>query len=206
MALKLTRGGLSPAKIINLSTKDEVKFMFNPFEYSLKKSNTWEKESGKGQNAPRQNFLKGGEQTLSLKLHFDSLADKSDVRKYTNPLWKMMMIEESTKNQRSGKSSPPAVAFEWGRLYFKAIITSMTQSFTLFGEDGTPLRCTVDVSLEQYVEEDSSQPLGQGAPSSTTVVEGDRMDNVGGGNYRDVATNNNINNPLNVPSGTVLKV
>ena len=215
MTLNLTRGGLTPAKLINLATNDEVKFMFNPFEYALTKTNTWETEAGKGVNVPIRVFGSGGAVSLSLTLHFDSLKQGTSVTSYTDPLWKMMMVDTQNVEQRSGKGSPPAVAFSWGRLYFKAIITTMTQKYTLFAADGTPLRAEVTVSLEQYVDEGETPPqipgqgAGQGASNSATVVEGDRMDHIAsasGSDHRTIASNNNINNPLNVPAGTSLHV
>jgi hypothetical protein len=215
MSGDLTRGGLSPAKLTNLAnTSDIVKFMFNPYEYSIVKQNTWTKESAKGQNLPRHVFESGGAQTLSLKLHFDTQTSGEDVRGHTDALWKMMMVDTTNINQTTGKGAPPAVAFEWGSgIYFKAIITSMTQKFTLFKADGIPIRCEVDVSLEQFEDETTFKPQIQGlggatAATSTTIVIGtDRIDNVAaasGSNHRDVAAANNIDNPHNVPSGTTL--
>ena len=122
MTLNLTRGGLTPAKIINLATNEEVKFMFNPFEYALTKSNTWEEEAGKGVNVPIRVFGSGGAVSLSLTLHFDSLKEGASVTTYTDPLWKMMMVDTQNTEQRSGKSAPPQCAFQWGKFYFKAII------------------------------------------------------------------------------------
>lgn len=216
MSLDVTRGGLAPARIINLTTKEEVKFMFNPFEYTIKKTNTWEKEDGKGRNVPKMNFQKGGAQTLTLTLYFDSRVTGQDVRGYTSPLWKMMMVEQQRKNNTTGKSSPPVVAFDWGKLYFKSVITSLSQKFTLFDEKGVPLRCQVDITLEQFVDEGEfdaqipGQAPGQGAAPTTTVVEGQRLDHVAAqdGNpnaHRQIAEQNNINDPQNVPPGTRLR-
>lgn len=209
-----TKGGLAPAKIINLSTQDEVLFMFNPFEYTISKSNTWEKETAKGVNVPKQVFQRGGAASLQLTLHFDSMKEQEDVRGYTDTLWKMMMIDDQNRDSVTDKGSPPVVAFEWGRLYFKAIITKMDQKFTVFMADGTPVRCTVTVSLDQYVDENDFQaqipglPPGQGASESATVVEGDRLDHVAassGSDHRTVAEQNNIDDPTNVPPGTSLR-
>jgi len=215
MTLNLTRGGLSPAKITNLDNNDEVKFMFNPYEYSVTKSNEWSPEGGMGKNLPEYNFQKGGAKTVALKLHFDRLAENKDVRDFTHKLWNMMMIVESNENTRSGKSEPPPVAFEWGRLYFKGIITSMTESITLFSPDGTPLRCVVDISLQQYSDERSYRPqdpsasAGQPAPHEAVMIGGDRLDNVAassGSSHREIAAANNIDDPTNIPAGTSLSV
>jgi hypothetical protein len=218
MTLNVTRGGLVPAKLVNLSTNEEVKFMFNPFEYAISKSNTWEKKPVIGKNVPQVVFQQGGAETLSLTLHFDTLADGADVRGYADTLWKMMMVDETTENPRSGKSAPPAVAFEWGRLYFKAIITSMTQKFTLFLPNGTPVRCQVDVSLEQMADDNEFQPQitgggtgGQTAPRTSTVTQGDRMDHIAANstgdssNWRSVAEQNNVDNPLSLQPGQTLR-
>src|SRR5262249_7614381 len=147
-----TRGGLSPAKITNLVTHEEAKFMFNPYEFTITKRNSWDTKPVMGHNIPLVVFQHGDAQTLSLTLYFDSLDRSSDVRGYTEVLWKMMMVDESVKDTDSDKSAPPPVAFEWGRVYFKAIITELSEKFTLFAADGTPLRCTVTLNLQQYIE------------------------------------------------------
>ena len=218
MPLNLTRGGLAPATLTNTVTNEVVRFMFNPYEYTISKSNTWQDKPVAGLNLPMVTFQQGGAQTLNLTLHFDSQAQKADVRGYTAPLWKMMMINEQGISQRSGKGEPPPVAFAWGRLHFKAVITSMSEKVTVFTDTGVPVRCTVEISLRQYLDEADIPPQmpqgsgGQPASQSRTVVQGERLDHIaaaqGGGssNYRQIAADNNINNPLNVPSGTSLKV
>lgn len=223
MTLNLTKGGLSPAKIINLATNEEVKFMFNPFEYGITKDNSWERKPVIGENIPMIVFQHGGAQKLSLQLHFDTLAEDIDVRQHTDTLWKMMMVNTAEENARSGKSAPPPVAFQWGRMYFKSIITNMNQKFTLFKADGTPLRCTIDITLEQVADDTTFQPQPTGGsdssstasasgnrPSSATVIEGDRMDHIAANstgdasNYRQVAEANNIDNPMSIRPGQTL--
>lgn len=211
-ALNLTKGGLEPATLTNLDTNEIINFMFNPFEYTLSKSNTWHDKPVTGQNLPYLTFEQGGAITMKLTLHFDSQLENKDVRTYTDKLWKLVMINEAKVNAKTGKGQPPAVAFDWGKMHFKAIITSMSQSYTLFSEKGIPLRCSVDVSLQQYVEDPnpSGQPQSStGAPSTpTTAVQGQRLDNIASNpnDQRKIAEKNNINNPLNVPRGTKLKV
>jgi contractile injection system tube protein len=216
MALNVTKGGLSPATITNLLSNEVVKFMFNPYEYTISKQNTWQDKPVIGQNLPKVTFQQGGAETLSLTLHFDSQESGGDVRVFTEPLWKMMMIDAQSKNASSGKGEPPPVMFEWGKLHFKAIITNMSQKFLLFNENGVPLRCTVEVSLRQYLDDADIAPqtvgqTGTGATTTTaTAVQGQRLDNIaaanGGGNPRQIAEANNIDNPLNVPPGTQLRV
>ena len=116
-----------------------------------------------------------------------------------------------TKTRQGGgeteKIPPPYVAFEWGVFKFAAVITNMTQKFTLFKNDGTPVRANVDVSFTQYtdVEDYKNQnPSSGGGPREQLwrVVAGDRLDTIAAGIYgdanrwRQIAAHNKITNPL----------
>lgn len=211
--LNLTKGGLAPATLTNLDTNEIVNFMFNPFEYTLSKSNTWQDKPVTGENVPYINFQQGGAIKLKLTLHFDSQATGKDVRTFTDKLWKMVLINESKVDAKTGKGQPPPVVFDWGKLHFKAVITSLSQHFTLFTETGIPLRCSVDVDLQQYIDEPGEMGTAQAggsAPASApvTAVQGQRLDNMtkNPNDQRKVAEKNNINNPLKVPNGTKLKM
>ncbi len=210
--LNLTKGGLAPATLTNLDTNEVVNFMFNPFEYTLTKRNTWQDKPVTGQNLPYVNFQQGGAITLKLTMHFDSQAVGKDVRNFTDKLWKMVLINEATVDAKTGKGQPPAVVFDWGKLHFKAIITNLSQHFTLFTETGIPLRCSVDVDLQQYMDEAGATGTAQAGTVTTsapvTAVQGQRLDNMTSdpNDQRRVAENNNIDNPLNVPRGTQLKM
>lgn len=142
------------------------------------------------------------------------------MRDVTDPLWDMMMVNEDEENPRSGKSSPPEVAFEWGKLEFKAYITSLNQKFTLFKTDGTPIRCTVDITLEQFVDVNDYKPQqakaagagggGQEKTKSLTKLAGERPDNLAAKSgdpegHRKIAEKNNIDNPMKIKSGKNLK-
>ena len=218
MPSNVTRGGLKKAKLINLPTNEEVECMFNPHEYTLTKQNQWRQGENMGRNTPRATFMTGGSQTLRLNLEFDTLAADTDVREYTDKLWTMMKIHEEDTNDEYGKGTPPEVAFEWGRLYFKAVITNMTQKFTLFSAEGTPVRCTVNVTLEQkediddYKDGESVVNAVRDVGKSVLAKECDLVDNMlaesdkGMDNMRDVLESNNIDNPLNIPSGSPLSL
>jgi hypothetical protein len=209
-----TRGGLRPGSLTNTSTNTVVKFHFNPHEFSISKSNTWEQRAGQGNNIPSTHFKEGGPQTLSLSLHFDTQPQGTPVTTVTNPLWKMMLVDSSQEEQRTGKSQPPVVEFAWGPLAFKAIITQMSEKFVLFSDAGVPLRSVVDVSLQQFVAETATaDELGfttanVPAPATQTVTSSDRIDLLAAGmtgaatGWRALASQNNISDPLNPVVGS----
>lgn len=218
MTAPTTRGSLNPAKITNLNTEEIVYFMFNPFEFTISKTNSWSNRPVTGINLPLVSFTNGGAQSLTLNLYFDTTRSPSDVRAFTAPLWNMMMIDPDTIDTNTGKGQPPQVAFEWGGLYFKAIITTMSENYVLFNAEGIPLRSKVTVTLQQYIDESDLPPqiqeqlANEQAQSTQQMQEGERLDNVASqngqqpGSYRAIAEQNNIDNPQRVPNGTTLRV
>jgi Contractile injection system tube protein len=223
MSSLLTKGGLTPGTIKNLTdTSKEVTFMFNPFEYSISKSTTWNETTVTGRNVPLMSFQSGTPMSLDLTLYFDTLDTRTSsgsytsVRDHTLNLWALMMVDESNVNTTSGKSEPPAVAFEWGDVYFKAVVTSLTEKLTLFSETGIPLRAEMTVKLQQYFDPDDTEPQVPSqptwtttAPKTSTFTAGTRLDLIAAfsgtaQSMRKIATDNNIDDPLNIPSGTNL--
>jgi len=212
-----TRGGLEPAVIINKNTGDRVLCMFNPYEYSISKQNSYEQASTKGRNIPDVRFRQGGAQTLTLRLLFDTYAEGEDVRNHTAPLWQMMMVDEDKTDQRTNKSEPPHCIFQWGRFEFEAVITRMDEKLTLFLKDGTPVRTLVNISLQQVVDEEEhakQNPTSGGgvAPKTRLLNASDRLDLIAWEEYGDstqwrlIASANQIADPLRLRAGQVILV
>jgi hypothetical protein len=226
MTTLLTKGGLTPGTISTIkksgSTPEiEVKFMFNPSDYTLTKSSTFNETTVEGRNVPLVSFQSGSPMTLNLTLFFDTLDTRTDsgtytsVRDYTFFLWKMMMIDTSVVHAVTKKSEPPPVEFNWGNVNFKAVITSLTEKLTLFSETGTPLRAEMTVALQQFFDPDATPPQDPTqptwtttAPKTSTFTAGLRLDLVAAAtakaSMRAIAAANNIDNPLNIPNGTNL--
>ena len=192
---------LTKARIVEVDEKGEVvnqgvsvECMFNPYEYSVSKTNTYEKKPQNDKDVVYAEFKEAGSQKLKLKLFFDTYEEKSDVTKITEMLWQFMSVKKNvSQNQNNVKKPPPFVAFKWGVFSFVSVITDMTQTFTLFLHDGTPVRATVDVNFEQFVDvEDYHRSKGQNPTSGggplqkvRTVQGGDRLDLIAYEEYGD---------------------
>ncbi len=150
-----TRSNLVAARIYEVTESGaekgggiSVDCMFNPFEYSVSKTNTYTENSKNKADVPHVEFSKAGAQTLKLELIFDGYEKLENISKTTNLLWKLM--ESKTREENPNKKvPPPEVAFEWGVFRFVAVITNMTQKFTMFKIDGTPIRAKVDITFTQ---------------------------------------------------------
>lgn len=212
-----TKGGLEPAVIKNQATAEELRCMFNPNEYTVKKRNSWSSATGKGTNVPRVEFTQGRPRTLSVNLLFDTYAEGKDVRTHTDALWRMMQVDPNLIDASTGKSRPPYVELQWGAFSFRGVITSLDQKFTLFDIDGKPLRTTVAVSLQQAEDPDnpeSQNPTsGGGPPMKTHIVQaGDRLDLIAYEMYEDtrhwrlIAKENAIVHPRRLREGQQLVI
>lgn len=219
MGVPTQQGELAKATVTNLDTAKSVECMFRPKEYTFSKSNSWTQGRVTGANVPQLEFSGGQPTTLAMELFFDTYEMGKDVRKeYTNAIWDLMMVSAMTRDPRTGKGRPPICEFRWGSMWsFKAVITRISQKFTLFLPDGTPVRATLNVTFQQ-VEEEGVYPrqnptTGGGFGYRTRVVkEGETIDWIAYDEYGDaslwrfVADTNGLDNPMKLETGQVLSI
>lgn len=215
---------LVKAKIIEVDSSGnpksggvEVPCMFNPYEYTVSKSNNYEMKAGNGGDVPKVEFKSAGAQTLRLKLIFDSYEAKEDVSETTRKLWKLMESKTRRENNKTKKIPPPEVAFEWGVFRFVSVITNMTQKFTLFLPSGVPVRADVDITFTQHIDiEDyaNQNPTSGGGVTERVwrVTAGDRIDLIAAEVYGDatkwpsIARYNRLLLPHRLEPGTSLNI
>ena len=77
--------------------KNEVPVLFYPSEYSMEKSNEFANINIPGLESPLLQFSRGGLETLSMDLFFDTYETRKDVRKYTNKIVDLLKIDPDTK-------------------------------------------------------------------------------------------------------------
>ncbi len=211
---------LTKAKIRNLDTDAVVECMFNPTKYSFAKTVGWglpNNGSGRGLNLPPFEFTGGEAATITLNLFFDTTDTGADVRDtYTNKLWDLALINPDKLDPQTHTGRPPRCMFEWGQSWsFEAVVTSITQTFTMFLQDGTPVRATVDLALKQATDPGrfpAQNPTSGGISGHRThiVEQRETLDLIASREYgesrhwRHIARSNGITDPMRVRPGTVL--
>ncbi|MGD2104962.1 MAG: peptidoglycan-binding protein [Anaerolineae bacterium] len=212
-------GQLVKAVVHNLDTNDSVECMFNPKEYTFTKQNNWKFTDQKGKNLPEPEFQSGQPTNLKMQLFFDTFETSKDVRKeYTSKIWDLTRVNEDTKNRKTKKGRPPLCQFQWGQNWaFKAVVTNISQRFTLFLADGTPVRATLDVTFQQ-IEDEGLYPRqnptsGGGEGRRVHIVrEGERIDWIATTEYGDpslwrlIAKQNALDDPLMLEPGQKLAI
>ena len=200
---------LEKATITGQDVDITVDCLFNPKEYTLSRSNSWEIKMLKTSTVPEVSFGGGQPALLKMQLFFDTFAEGTDVREHTAGLWRLMRIDDQLEE-------PPRVLFEWGQYWsFESVIVSLSQTFTLFLDTGIPVRSTVDVSFKQVQDEmafaGTNPSSGGGEPHRVHVVQaGERLDWIAHKEYGDstlwryIAQENDLIRPNHLRPGQKL--
>jgi nucleoid-associated protein YgaU len=192
-----------------------VEALFNPTEISLDKSVTWQTQEAAERDVPELQFKNGQPRTLNLDLFFDTFdtpaAVKQDVRDYTELVFKLALVSENLHR-------PPVCKLSWGKMkaFFQGVLERLSQRFTLFAEDGTPVRATLRCTFKEWRSNPDDQRQ-QGKKSSDvakqrTVRRGDTLSAIAAEAYRDpaqwrpIAEENGIDDPRSLEPGTALLI
>jgi nucleoid-associated protein YgaU len=195
---------------------DTLTCRFNPSEYTISKSGNWQKTPTKAaRSAPTPEFTGANPRNMQMELFFDGWeGDSGDVSRDVDTL--LEWTNPTQKSLGDNKPNPPILVFHWGpKSYFDAYLKQVSAKFTLFGGDGTPLRATANVTLEEVPDEPGAQnPSSGGVAGRRThvVLEGDTLHSIAFGEYGDpalwrgVAAANGVDDPLRLAPGTRLLV
>lgn len=229
MASSLSNAGLARARLVIMEPPAtvgagpggeiaRVDFQFNPNRLSLRKSIGWHRTPARtAAESALPEFIGSGPRSMSVDVFLDATATHDDsVEQRVKQL--MVACVPTSSSIRAEKPASPWVRFEWGTAQttsFNAVLTNLSVEYALFDVDGTPLRatCTLDI------EEASIGPAGQNPTSGSRearrthrVVAGDSLPQLAWREYGDatawrvIAAANDIDDPMELPPGTDLLV
>jgi nucleoid-associated protein YgaU len=198
----------------------EIDCQFNPTSLSISKTNSWANAQSPAYNAPTSDFQGGQPATYSLSLFFDSYSSDppKDVRFYTNKLLRLTLRGYGYSMFKVPYSNPPSVTFVWGKItLFKAVVESVNISYTMFAQDGTPIRAKADVTFKQQDYWDdwlpAQNPTSRTDPRRTRVVNShQRLDLIAHEEYGDsrywrlLAEANNLDDPFSLQDGQIIVI
>lgn len=143
MSPKLARAVVIPRD--GLGAGVEIPVLFNPTEYSVEYSATFQETAPPGLNNPIIQFVNGNARVLTMDLLFDTYTDHGgrSVLEKTEPFTDLLSIDATTH-------APRRVEFRWGAFNFMAVVEKISQRFTMFRSDGVPVRATLSVTFKQY--------------------------------------------------------
>lgn len=162
---------------------------------------------------PTANSPVGWAVTNLLGAGLPSLALPEDVRKYTKPICELTTIRGSFRPPR-----PPICELKWGdprRTFFRGVLKDVTQTFTRFLEDGTPVRANLSCNFEEWESATTQAKAKNQIDDPVRVVKrGETLSSIAAEEYGDAtlwrviaeANRGLIPNPRQLAPGTVLTV
>ena len=190
-----------------------ITFMFNPNELALTKSAQWVPHVVRGaQDVGIAEFSGSDPRTLSLTFFLDA-TDTHD-RSVQQRVEKLLTCCVPTKASIAAKApSPPWVKFAWGQFQtvsFYSYVTQVNATYKLFATDGTPLRATCSVTLNEISASTPRQNPTSGALTAHRahrLVPGDSLESLAFREYGDptawraIAEANGIDDPVRLRVG-----
>lgn len=196
----------------------ELKFRFNPKELSISKSATWNRPTNKGaKHSTKPEFGGVQPQTVQMELFFDDWEGEGNLVKDIEML--LGWLKPTDKSISDKKPQPQALKFQWGGGgplgEFKGFLKTVSAKYTMFKPDGTPVRATAQITLEEIPADPKPTNPTSGALAGRrthVVAAGDSLHSVAyreyddPGLWRGLAAFNAIDDPLRVPPGTRLMI
>jgi len=150
------------AQLIAKDGGETIEFMFNPTELEFSRSLELKPSEGARteKGLPKVSFAYPNPYTLSISnILFDNYeTGKSVLETHINKIRKAVEFVQSAER-------PPVYLFTWGsQEYLRCFVKSLRYKLTMFLVDGTPVRATVDLTLEEIDETTPSQ--SQSTPSA----------------------------------------
>ena len=194
-----------------------VSALFNPQKIVFSKGVNWQKQGAAGRDVPELQFTNADPRTLTLDLIFDTYdtetLPKEDVRNHTRKL-----LDLTTVEKHGDKHRPPVCRLSWGTVgvFFQGVLERLEQQFTMFMDDGTPVRATSACTFKEWrtnYEDLNRQDTQSSDMAKSRVVRlGDTLSSIAAEEYRDaglwrpIARANGIDDPLRLVPGTALIV
>ena len=203
----------------------KIPVTFNPATYTVSRTVSYggnQNDNGtqlQQKNYPVLNYTGGNNDTLSLELMFNKYEFQhySNQVKYTSDdlsIIKEVKEIEALTLLKDSLHRPPLCKFVWSSFSFEGYVTSFSANYTMFLDDGTPVRAKVNLTI-QGAESGNDAKIPFQSPDRTksrTLQEGQQLWEIAYEEYenpemwREIAKANGIRNPLNIKCGMQLVI
>jgi len=197
------------------NTESVIIAKFNPNRLTLGRSVQWQSEKVAKRDCPETQYTGSEPSTLGVKIFFDTYDDpekkKKSVREYTDKLHLL-----TTVKTHGDKHRPPVCRLMWGSMsvFFQGVLQQLQNQFTLFMEDGTPVRATATCTFRQWQSNTSDlkeQNLMSADVAKVWIVkQGQSLASIASREYGDprkwrpIAQANGIDDPTKLRPGAIL--
>lgn len=192
-------------------------FRYNPTEYTVTKSARWNRPPTRAAESSTPPEFTGSDPTkIGMEIFFDAFeVPAGDVSGDIDTL--LTWTRPTPVSIARGLAQPPLLRFVWGTnpvlQGFQGYLKSVQAKYTMFRSDGTPVRATATISLEEVAPEVPGQNPTSGAREGRrahVVAQGESLQSIAYSEYgraalwRGLAAFNELDDPMRVAPGTEL--
>jgi hypothetical protein len=161
----------------SLDDGTQVVAQYNPKELQVDMTVPWSKVN-QANNSNTQGihleFTGADGRTITVELLFDGYETNTSVAPQVQALQTLASVWKPNSKQENERRPHRCVA-KWGKAVdsFRCVIASLSTKYTMFGDDGTPLRATCTVTLQEAdvvslgKANDGSTPIDSSSTGST---------------------------------------
>jgi nucleoid-associated protein YgaU len=183
--------------------QEPFEVMFNPTQFSIDRTMNWPARPGAHDEKPTPKFTHNDPATLTISFFFDTFETKENVKTHSDKV-------RALGSCIAGMHRPPVVQFLWGNAdkIFAGVCTKMSEAFTFFLADGTPVRATLACTFKELVNADEQHSAD--VTKVHTLRRGDTLSAIAALEYNDpgvwrlIASANRIVDALRLTPGTTL--
>jgi nucleoid-associated protein YgaU len=199
----------------NFSTR--IPALFNPQTLTITKATMWRRTPKPESDTSTVQFLYGQPAMLTVELFFDTYELRQRVTEHTQAVFALTTIQEHGDLHR-----PPLCKLEWGNFnisdiyHCEWVLQNLTQQFSLFLADGTPVRATLGCTFRQWrsdaVEARLLDKKSADVAKTRTVRRGETLSSIAAEEFQDptrwrpIAEANGLNDPRQLQPGQVLVI
>lgn len=160
--------------------KSRCTVKINPASYSHNYQVKYDNSTAQGAPGTTLKFKGIPPETISFEIHFDATGaiqnNKVPVKTQIDQFKKVCFVYNGNIHE------PNYLIISWGALVFKCKLTSLDINYSLFKQDGTPLRAKANVKFEEATDANLlAREANNKSPDLThiiTVKEGDTLPNL----------------------------
>ena len=197
----------------NVKSNRNVESMFNPNKLTVNRTVQWDSQNVAKRDNPELHHTGAQPSALNVELFFDTYdspqKQKTSVRTYTDKLLNLAAVD-------GAKHRPPICQLSWGNphAFFQGDLEQLQLQFTLFMEDGIPVRATATCTFKSWKSSlrdlQDQNLMSADVAKVWTVKRGQTLASIATHEYGDprmwrpIADANGIDDPLVLHPGALL--
>ncbi len=148
LARLIIRGYEKEEELSQQSSKPKAEFeaMFNPENFAIGNTFEFDDKQSDGETGSEQKYKNLGPQEFSFEIIIDATGASGEKKEVEDEIRKF----RAATGFQGAERRPLFLIISWGILSVRCVMKKMEVKYSLFRNDGTPVRCTISFVCAEY--------------------------------------------------------